>query len=385
MNTVDMRVIELNGTSWERGCYYGELAKPMIAEVVANWRSDLGNFGQNSLVADPVDADEYLRRFLSETNYLKGIVQWTPHLLKEVRGIAKTSGQAFEDILGLSLMDEEWTFGLRKSLDRTTDKCTAFGLPNPGSHISYAGQNMDIGSWVDGRQVLLRVMPHPVTYFDNTFEAPEALVFSNAGNIALNGMNANGLGITCNTLAQLQHSITGLPISFIVRAVLEQPNIDQAEKLIRAIEHASGQSFILSSQGEMRCFECSGGSVVRYAPKEFQDRLFHTNHPLISSDVSDISGLNKNTVTTIARFKSITERLGDPKLTPRLSDIKAALAAHDDPDNPVSRYANDQGSSIGFTAGSSIYELGVIPRLHLAAGPPCETEFEVFDFSTLND
>ena len=67
-----------------------------------------------------------------------------------------------------------------------------------------------------------------------------------------------------------------------------------------------------------------------------------------------------------------------------LDDIKAALAAHDDPDNPVSRPINPEnvGNSIGYTAGASIYELGTPPRLHLAAGPPCETAFETFGFST---
>ena len=70
---------------------------------------------------------------------------------------------------------------------------------------------------------------------------------------------------------------------------------------------------------------------------------------------------------------------------PSLIDIKEALAAHDDPVNPVSRNTNAEGSSIGFTAGSSIYELGGEPKLHLAAGPPCETEFEVFEFKTYMD
>ena len=31
----------------------------------------------------------------------------------------------------------------------------------------------------------------------------------------------------------------------------------------------------------------------------------------------------------------------------------------------------------------TFYELGGVPRLQLAAGPPCETAFEVFDFKTL--
>ena len=385
MKTADIPVIELRGSARERGRSYGEEAKSLIAEVVTNWRTDLGNFGQNSLTAIKINSDSYLHDFLKATHYYKSIELWTPHLLEEVKGIAEGSGQAFESILGLNFMDEEWIYGLQQRLNKPSNKCTAFGIPNQYDDVSYGGQNMDIGSWVEGRQVLLRVMPHEVTYFnDETYLAPEALVFSNAGNIALNGVNANGLGITCNTLAQLNHSTTGLPISFIVRSALEQPNIDQAERFLRSIQHASGQNFILSSHDDMRCFECSSSSVVRYAPTEYSGRVFHSNHPIVNQDFDSIAKLTQHRhENSEARMNSICTRLGDPQTKLTLNDIKAALAAHDDPDNPVSRNVNNEGSSIGFTAGSSIYEFSDITRLHLAAGPPCETDFEIFEFTTL--
>ena len=234
---------------------------------------------------------------------------------------------------------------------------------------------MDIPSWVEGTQVLLRVMP--------TDDAPEALVFAFAGIIGLNGLNANSLGVTCNTLAQLNYSIDGLPVSFIVRSILEKQSIDQAEQFLRSIKHASGQNYILSTPGDMRCFESCATSVVRYAPEEYQGRVFHSNHPLVNSDESTILPPEKRrSKNTVARFSSICRRLGNMSRLMALDDIKSALAAHDDPNNPVSRNINNQGSTIGYTAGASIYELGATPRLHLAAGPPCETEFDAFKFST---
>ena len=376
MKTSDIEVVELSGTARERGRIHGEIGKPLIANLVKSWRADLGNFGQNSETAVPIDPDAYLGEFFSQTKYLSAIERWTPDLLEEVRGIAEGSGQTFENILGLQLMDEEWLFGLSQGLAKPTTKCTAFGVPNQENGLSYAGQNMDIGSWVDGSQVLLRVMP--------TETAPEALAFSIAGNIGLNGLNASGLGITCNTLAQLNYSIDGLPVAFIVRAILAKKSIDEAEDFLRSIAHASGQNYILSSHGDMRCFECCGTSVVRYAPEENQGRVFHSNHPLVNKDESEIAELTRTRLhNTQARLASICTRLGDTTQTLTLDDIKAALAAHDDPENPVSRNTNNEGSSIGFTAGSFIYELGAVPRLHLAAGPPCETAFEIFEFRAL--
>jgi len=375
MKTTDTPVIELSGTPRERGCYYGEVAKPLISDVVASWRADLGNFGQNSATTNTTDPDAYLNDFFSQTTYLNSIKKWTPDLLEEIKGIAEGSGQSFNNILGLQLMDEEWIFGLRRQLDRPTTKCTAFGIPNQHAGISYAGQNMDIGSWVDGNQVILRMM--------SSETSPEALIFSIAGSIGLNGLNANGLGVTCNTLSQLNASTGGLPVLFIVRSILEKQTIDQAEQFLRSIQHASGQNFILSAQGDMRCFECCGTSVVRYAPKDLKGRVFHSNHPLVNKDISAIAELTRaRSKNTEARLDSICNRLGDVSQTFTLEEIKEALAAHDDPENPVSRNTNNEGSSMGFTAGASIYELSATARLHLAAGPPCETAFEIFDFKS---
>ena len=379
MKTAELPVIELSGSPRERGRIHGETAKPLIADMIEYWQADLGNYGKNSVRSKPVDPNSYLDQFLSQADYLSAIKRWAPDLLEEVKGIAEGSGQTFENILGLQLVDEEWIFGLRRGLNKPTTKCTAFGVPDQTNGVSYAGQNMDVPSWVEGKQVLLHVMP--------TETSPEALIFSIAGSLGLNGLNASGLGITCNTLVQLNYAINGLPVQFIVRSILEKHSIDQAEQFLRSIPHASGQNYILSASGDMRCFECCGTSVARYAPDTYRGRVFHTNHPLVNQDESDVLPPKKRrSNNTVARLESISRRLGDATDTITLGDIKAALAAHDDPDNPVSRRINidNIGSSIGYTAGSSIYELGVRPRFHLASGPPCETEFKTFDFKGIN-
>ena len=375
MKTDDMPIIELSGTARERGHIYGETAKTLIAEVVESWRMDLGNYCKNSKTAKTINPDIYLNEFFTKTDYLTAIKKLAPRLLEEVQGIAEGSGQTFEHILGLQLIDEEWTFGLRRGLAKPVTKCSAFGIAHQGSQVSYSGQNMDISSWVDGKQVLLRIM--------STESTPEILVFAKAGNIGLNGLNASGLGITCNTLPQLNYSTKGLPVAFIVRSILQKQSINEAEEFLCNITHASGQNYILSSPSDMRCFECCGTSVARHKPDDAQGRVFHTNHPLVNQDTCYILPPEKmRSKNSVARFDSIYKRLSDTSRVLVLDDIKAALAAHDDPENPVSRNNNYQGSSIGFTAGSSIYEFSNSPKLHLAAGPPCETEYKVFEFST---
>jgi isopenicillin-N N-acyltransferase-like protein len=383
MHTADIPIIELSGTPRVRGRVYGEAARSSIANVVACWRSGLDTFSQDGDSKKGTTVETYLNDFFSQSNYLSAISAWAPGLLDEVKGIAEGSGQALRDILGLQLIDEEWIFGLRRRLDKPTTKCTAFGVPDQAEGVSYAGQNMDVPSWVDGNQVLLRVMSHRKD--SDNIEVPEAMMFSVAGNIGLNGLNASGLGVTCNTLPQLNYSVCGLPVAFIVRSLLEKHSIDQAEQFLHAIPHASGQNYILSSSGDMRCFECCSTGVERYLPAEYQGSVFHTNHPLVSQDTSELlEHFTNRSENSEARLNSICHRLGEASHLLTLEDIKAALAAHDDRDNPVSRNINKAGSAIGFTAGASIYEFSDKPRLHLAAGPPCQTDFLTFDFKQCN-
>ena len=170
MNTTDMPVIELAGSPRERGRHYGGTAKELIADIVQGWRGNLGSFAKNQPTSVP--ADQYLKAFYEQTDYLSGITQWAPDLLEEVKGIAEGSEQNFKDILGVQLADEEWIFGLRRGLDKPTEKCTAFGVPDADNGVSYAGQNLDVGRWIDDKQVLLR---------DTGWAARAALMSSSVG------------------------------------------------------------------------------------------------------------------------------------------------------------------------------------------------------------
>lgn len=374
MKTGEMDVIKLHGSPRARGLEYGKRYKNKISLILKAWKDELGSFGLEGKREINIDVDDYLQDFYLNTHYLEQIKHICPHLLEEIEGISEGSQQPLKYVLALNLMDEEWIFGIQNNSSKPADKCTAFGVPAQKGRTGFAGQNMDIGSWVDGSQVLLRLSA--------IHDQPEVLIFSVAGCIGLNGFNSSGLGVTCNTLTQLRHCVDGLPVIFIVRSLLEKNSIDEAEEFLRTIKHASGQNYILSSKNEMRCFECCGTSVVQYKPEYLRGRVFHTNHPLVNYDFSEIPELNHSSISSLARLDSITDRLGQPFQLLVLDDIKLALAAKDRPDYPVCRTSNPEGSSIGFTAGSSIYEFASPPRLHLAAGPPCVSDFQTYEFTS---
>ena len=374
MKTAELPVLTLQGSPRDRGFCYGQHQQQRITQTVNAWLSNLGSFAGIGDKKATLNTDSYIKQFLTGTQYLNAIRLWAPELLEEIKGIAEGSGQLLDHILALQLMDEEWLYGLSQHLPRPTSKCTAFGLQSSPESISYAGQNMDVPAWVEGKQLLLRIAA--------TDETPEALVFTMAGNIGLKGLNAAGIGITCNTLAQLKPATDGLPVAFIVRQVLSMATIDQAEKFLHAIKHASGQNYILSSANDIRCFECSAEAVVQLALEETSKTVFHTNHPLVSNSLGPQAPLcHSRQANSEARLNSISARLVSAPYS--LEKIKSALAAQDDPDNPVSRVLaeKNQDASIGYTAASSIYEFADKPRLHLAAGPPSEVAYQVFEFT----
>lgn len=378
MDTQKLTVLTLSGAPRNRGLVYGESLRDQIDQVLNSWLDGLDLFALSSKEGGKKYSDKYWQVFLKNTSYKQAVKHWAPELLEEVRGIAEGANQPFEKILALQLIDEEWIYSLQQQEQRPTNKCTAFGVKSGSKKTTFSGQNMDVPHWMEGHQTLLRIKG------DTLSDAPplEAMVFTIAGIIGLNGLNSSPLGVTCNTLAQLQSSRQGLPVSFIVRKLLSMRSMKEAVTFLNQIPHASGQNYILSTMGEFHCFECSASKVVEYRGRR-EGVVTHTNHPLENNDVSDLVGLIEGRLpNSTQRLSSITSRLNALGGSDVLGQLKQALSAHDDTANPVCRCQHHgvPDKAIGYTAGSSIYELGHRVKLHLAAGPPCSTAFRTFSF-----
>jgi predicted choloylglycine hydrolase len=375
MNTGEMKVLSIGGTPRERGRAIGESLRDDINTVLAKYRSSVEPGRGYS-------ANKYFMALDAYSQHLAAAQKWTPGLVEEIWGLAEGASIAKEDAFRLQLLDEDWFFDAYHYATRpeVRDKCTAFGIVGDST---YAGQNMDIPSLVDGHQVLLRI-----EYPDSDLES---LIFTYAGMNCLVGMNNSPLGVTCNTLMQLGGCADGLPVSFIARTILEKTSFDEAAVFLKSVKHASGQNYLLSTRGQVGSFECSPNQVTEYKPREDGSRVCHTNHPLANDDTDSFEALKKSHPdggwarddNTRSRFSSIASRTLDCADTPGLDELKAALAAKDDPSHPVCRdySTNTEASVIAFTAGSMIYEYAEESSFHLAAGPPSESEFLTFLFS----
>ncbi len=375
MQTRDLPIIHLSGSPRQRGRVHGESLRPQIHEHVRRHYDYVADyFGQKP--------DDYLNRFAAWSRHADYLALHAPDLLEEVEGLAEGAGLSRRQALLMQLVDEEWAFGFYTMRPaRPRQKCTAFGVT--GANGTHAGQNMDVPPFLDGLQALLHIRDEET--------GVTSLVFTVAGLIGLCGVNSAPLGLCCNALNQLTPGPTGMPVSFLVRHLLTQGSFADAVRCLMNSRHATGQNYVLAGPGQVRSFECSAGRVVEHVDPEAVHFTCHTNHVLASGDLDRYEALMREIPAderptyrnSGQRFASMRNRLLAAGTDITLDDLKAALSAHDDPLNPVSRTERDvKGSAIGFTAGSVIYALDQGPTLHVAAGPPCQTPYEAVDVRT---
>jgi len=365
-----LKVINLSGSNYEMGFQHGQQLKSEIDQVIVKWKQNIANnFNGN--------ADSILHEFFEYAHFMHAIQKYAPELLEEVKGIAAGSGQNFEDMLGLNLMDEYWVYLNNKQNGVESHHCTCVGVPASKTHPAYLAQNMDIEKYLDGYQVLMRISANG--------NRPEQLIFTFPGCLGLNGLNNNSIASCENTVLQLKASNEGLPVMFVVRRIIGSTNKDELLKFIQTVPHASGQNYMIGIGNAIFDFEASSNKVVRLFPETENGVVTHTNHPLLNDDAKPWYAefdpkLNQKHEgnNSCIRLESAQHNMGK---SPEISDqtIKAALRATDDPSNAVCRSLSNNGRS--YTFGSTIMTLGENPSLQITSGPPNESEYKTFTFT----
>jgi isopenicillin-N N-acyltransferase like protein len=357
--TEDIATVTVRGAGWERGRAVGEALRPLIALGMARWKDRMRAAG--------VDPYTYISRFVAETDFMPAIERWAPDLLEEVRAMAEGADQPFRDMYAYQLMDEEWLFWVDGQRGR--HHCSVVAAAEEGAPVILA-QNMDLPANYDGTQTLLRI--------ENLETGITSLVFTAAGLIGLCGLNSAGVGLCVNTISQLAHTDAGLPVAFVARTVLEQPSAEAAAAFVRDISHASGQNYAIGGPAGIIDLEASAGKVAPYM--EGARRVCHTNHPLSNDDLAEEQGGARE----LTSEKSNSER--------RYDYLEGAMAEGTEPltaeramdllrtrEVPISVVRDPAGSSV--TLGSLVMELSAPPVLHLAPGPPSETEYRTWTFA----
>lgn len=360
--TRKLNQITLSGRGYELGLQHGQKLKKEIGEIVSLWKKSTSR-------ALRKDADLVLEEFFAYADFTNTIKELTPELYEEVRGIAAGSGQAFNDIFVLNLLDEFWVF----IENPENHHCSDVGVPSVNGSPSYIAQNMDIETYTDGYQTLIRL--------EAEGDSPEQLILTHPGLIALNGMNAKGVGVCVNTIMQLNASASGLPVAFMIRKIINSTKKNEILSFVRDSPHASGQNYIIGIRGEVYDFEASANKVVRFNPNNENGMVYHTNHPIVNDDIkprherfdpNQPENRLPRGSNSYVRLEALKKRMNS---TPLVSDdlIKQTLRSKDDPNNPVC--VNRREGRFGFTFASVIMTLTGEPYLQITAGPGDESEY----------
>ena len=353
-----VHVVTLSGTPHERGVQHGKALRDEIGTLVASWKANLRE-------SHGVDPDAFIAKFLEQTDFAPAIEKWTPGLMEEVRGIAEGAGVDFPTMFAFQLPDEIWA----NAGEIVGDKCTSIGVGAREDRPTVVAQNLDVPPWYHLHPTVLRIR-----YPDSTLEA---LVVTIPGLVGANGMNNRRLGVTVNTILQLKASRTGLPVAFVVRGILACETHPKALDFVRGIEHASGQNYIVGGPEEAPGFECSERVVARFSAPGKDYLTYHTNHPVVNGNhrASHLEQLEQAGRTVeqglyqCPRFASLERRLGgDVRID--LPKIEETLRSRD-PGVPINN---------PHTYVCTIMVLADPPSLHIAAGRPDRTPFEVLGF-----
>lgn len=224
---------------------------------------------------------------------------------------------------------------------------------------------------MNGSQILIHIKAYK--------NEPEQYLLSGVGLVGMNGVNSEGIGVTVNTLIDLNASIDGLPVACVVRGILLKKDKESALKFLQTIKHASGQNYILGAVDSVFDFEASANKVERFIPNTKNPTLvYHTNHAVSNNDIKPwYKGKVFN--NSITRFASLKERLDIKDIKFLDGNIREALRSKDNEKYPVCiTYKSDEEGS---TFSSIIFTLGKNPTIQITNGSPDQSEYILHKFT----
>ena len=355
-----LKIIHLSGTPYERGFQHGRILKDDIKIVTDSLLMDI----ERTTDEEPLT---FIQRFLEETDYVSSIEEWTPDLLAEIEGIADGSGIPY-DIIFMHQLGDEFFFSTKYLF---AHKCSSIGINKRVDQPTIAGQNMDIPTYFHGHQTVMNIKDE---------SGKELMVLTIPGHVGITGMNNASVSINCNILMQLNAQSKGLPVSAIVRGVLDKTSYTDAVNWVKTVEHASGQNYLIGGVNEVVSLESSANSVRVFKPFSQANFTYHTNYPLRNNAYSDwyLDALKDNgftrsdAATFCQRMPSFKKRFNEKNRAFGIEEIKEVLSSkdHDGPDVLSNTY----------TYASVIYILSEHPGFMIAPGKPHETEYTTLEF-----
>lgn len=307
----DFPLIEISGSSTERGIQYGEQARHQILFSIDLYSKSLRDLG--------ISNDEI---FDLAKGFLPSIKDWAPDLIEEMTGIAKGASVKLEEVILINARTEILQLAEKKSNfeDTHSDGCTgAFIMPKlseTGEVIH--GQNWDWKEECIDNSIVVRILR------DN---GPDVLTFTEAGGVARSGLNSNGISITANYLkCDRDYANLGIPLPFIRRKALECRHYSDAIRIVATTQKSGANNMILgSSEGMGINFECAPDESFAIMPDD-DGLIVHANHWQHSAALSKLkeTGISWSPDSLYRDFR-VREKLLNKKRLLTTDDLKEAF------------------------------------------------------------
>ena len=336
MNTdIDMcapfPLVSISGDPMARGLQYGQAVPTRIAHSARYYRNELQKIGVSA---------EQQKALIDE--FAEQIAAFRSDHAEEMKGIAAGADVAFDDIVLINARTEIIAKARQVKalapIDPAEGECTAAVV---GARRSATGKVIQAHNWdwdPDAREstIVLRV----------TFESGHTLLtLVEAGGLARHGVNSSGIGLTGNYMTcDRDYTQTGVPLSSVRRAALEQQHIAIAMQLVAATPKACSSNMILTQDDFIIDFECTPDESFPLFPVD--DLLTHANHFVGATALAKVKEKNlKNALDTYYRDRRARQLLEANGAQITVSDVKRVLA--DDWQTPYSINRPPRGSLTG--------------------------------------
>lgn len=344
--------VDVRGDHREIGRAVGEAAREQIAAAVDYYGRSLPLLGGTTFAA----AELLVRP------YVECARRVAPEVVSEMEGTAEGAGVSLWQVAVLTCGEELTCLG------DPAQHCTTLAISDGGQTV--VGHNED---WYAGdvdANVLLRAALPDGTVF---------LAMTAAGYLPATGISSWGIAGGANTLFSNDTRV-GVPNLVLRRWALEARTLEEARDRCCHDGRARGSNHLYAdSRGRVLDIETSGASSAERWPAMEDDavRYAHANRYLMPEMAGYEVSTSVNSARRLARARELLDELVRPGAD--LAAVAGAIlrdhasapdsiCAHPDPRQPPEQQE--------MTCASQVWDL-VGGRMHVCAGPPCESEYTV--------
>lgn len=347
------RQIEVSGAPFELGCQLGEAAREEIRGFAA-----IALERVNKTV--PISRARAMELAAATIPFVE---EYSPDMLEELRGMARGSGVALEELMLLQIRNQ---FQPEKE-----GGCTSFALAPRATAQGSAlvGQNWDNDPALDPVTVVLTRRPQG---------KPALMNITQAGLIAYIGLNSEGLGLCLNTLPAPSRPL-GVPHYFTVRGIFEARDLDGVVGAVSRARRAIPANIILSTPQGPVDLEVTADQV-HLLRDEHRGVVTHTNHCL-HPELAPINAQFPELIQSGPRQQRIDQLFASAGGPLSLEILKQALQDHEGYPRSICRHPNDHPVNGFWASVFSVIIEADRGRMHVSRGNPCANPYETYSLN----